>query len=477
MTAHVLLLSLLPLALPAMSELPMPVNVNLTTSSNFNHVLTWEPGPGTRAGVYYQVSVETERGTSSEAVAGCQFVQHPVCNLTEAFPDPTDSYIISIIARVGAQTSRPATVEFKPITHLGLPRLTVISCGRHLCVDLYPPVKRLQESYDNLNYQLQIQSNNGDKPKFYKEKRSLKREVLEHLAPGRQYCVSVRFSDPTEKKESNFSQPVCTFTNGIFSADPLISAIACLLVIAALVPVALLTYAGFICMKRQPLPLVLASIHHIEEVLVLVPHCTVLSSLFNKVPSAGEKSSMESLSDEDDEESATESSYESTGGYKLQEGTNLLSASSSSSSLSAPLSTKPKSPSSSSLNQQSDCSDPHHKVQKSTETRTSAELKHTLTEEKINVREEKKVGGSGTKQDVNLFTLTFGRQEEEELHFSLAEVGPQCTTTPFLPLQHQETKEVAAVKEKEVEEIDECSDYMKRPHTDVSHNFCSLKYS
>ncbi len=50
--------------IPAISELPQPVNVTLT-SSHFNHMLKWEPGPGTPTGVYYHVNITTETLVSS----------------------------------------------------------------------------------------------------------------------------------------------------------------------------------------------------------------------------------------------------------------------------------------------------------------------------------------------------------------------------------------------------------------------------
>lgn len=43
-------------------------------------------------------------------------------------------------------------------------------------------------------------------------------EVLEHLVSGRRYCVSIRFADTLDRIHSNFSQPVCAHTPGIFAA-------------------------------------------------------------------------------------------------------------------------------------------------------------------------------------------------------------------------------------------------------------------
>lgn len=51
-----------------------------------------------------------------------------------------------------------------------------------------------------------------------KRTKSLRRRVLEDLAPGRVYCVSVRFSDSLLSRESSYSQPQCASTSSINTA-------------------------------------------------------------------------------------------------------------------------------------------------------------------------------------------------------------------------------------------------------------------
>ncbi len=53
---------------------------------------------------------------------------------------------------------------------------------------------------------------------FFMDTKSLRRRILEDLASGRQYCVSVCFSDSLVLRESNYSQPVCAFTPGFSTA-------------------------------------------------------------------------------------------------------------------------------------------------------------------------------------------------------------------------------------------------------------------
>ncbi|XP_070831846.1 interferon alpha/beta receptor 2-like [Chaetodon trifascialis] len=484
MTALICLLAWLPQVLPDLNKLPQPVNVTLT-SSQFNHTLNWEPGPGTPAGVHYAIAMSTETWPSWLPVAGCERVQHPlVCDLTRAFSDLHQTYSTQITAQLEAQASQPVLYEgFQPIrdTHLDPPLLTVTACGTNLCVDFQPPVEHLRQIYESLQYTLRIQPNGGEGTQVM---HFLEREVLKDLGPGRQYCVSVCFSDPVLPRKSNYSQPVCAFTAGGHSAgtDPAIAAVLCVLVLLAVVTALLLVAAGYICLRRRPLPLVLTSIRHLEDVVVLAPHSTSLLSLLNvkpTPPSAGEKRSSQTSSDESDGEVGTEDAGGSSGGaYKLRVGLNLLSSSSSSSSLSAPLSPEPKPEPSS-----SEVFDPPPAVLNSAETRTQKDEPSpesgrrasgppadsdcpTAGAVKPNKEEVEAVGGEDN-QDVNLLTLTFGRheeemQEEEESHADMAEMH---ITTQTLDSQKVPTEAASCPdnEEEEEEEEEEDSGYIGRP--------------
>ncbi|XP_070770627.1 interferon lambda receptor 1-like [Enoplosus armatus] len=510
MTALIWMLTWLPQVLPAVSDLPQPVNVNLT-SNHFRHMLTWEPGPGTPTGVSYQVTVHTETGTSWQPVDGCEHVQRPlVCNLTEAFLDQKQLYLTRVTARMRARASPPVTLQtFQPIkdTDLDLPLLTVTPCGSDLCVDLQPPMEHLRESYDSLQYKLRVKSSvDGDQVFDIKH---LRKEVLKGLAHGRQYCVSVCFSEILLPRKSNYSQPICAFLPGIYTADPLISTVLCLLMVSGVVTVALLIGTGFICLIRRPLPPVLTSIRHIEEVLVVAPFTTSLSSLLNlepTAPSSGGKRNSQASSDESDGESVTESSGRSRGGgrggnYKLRVGTNLLSSSSSSSSSSS-LPPEPGRQPGFSSNRRSVFSDPQPEPQLepqlSAETPSRAGLSQAPSSDALSsdsraglVRhasdpcppKEDKEAVEGDSQGVNLLTLTFGRrEEEEESHVDVAEVEPSSAREGSIgaaPSQTWDTKAVAIEtvshsvsdeEEEEEEEEEDHSGYMGRPHADVFQN-------
>ncbi|XP_058476368.1 interferon alpha/beta receptor 2-like [Solea solea] len=477
MTALIWMLTWLPQVLTTMSELPQPVNLTLT-SSHFTHVLKWQPGPGTPSGVYFNVTINTEKGTSWTPVAGCKRVQYPlVCNLTDAFHDPSEVYFVRVVARKEAQTSKPVThPAFKPITdaQLDMPLLSVTSCGSDLCVDLNPPMEQLREVYGTLHYKLKIQRSGADGATFFKDIQSLRRQVLQELTPGREYCVSVRISLNLESKEFNYSQPVCAATPGNHSADRWLSAVFCVFLMFIVIIVVLLLIICFIILRRRPLPLVLSSILHSEETLVVLPWSVSLLSLLSvkpTLPSAGEKRS-NPCPDESETESETDDS-DGARDYKLQAETNLVSSSSSSSSLSAPFPSEPDPQLKISSNQSPDFS-----------LQSSGGVKQTMNSHThndsvtialiVSDKQEMEVDS----QDVNLLTLTFAIHEEEEAEPPLHLTDIEChsaeeefTPTPNQPSQTLDSKEVAVESVSlSADEEEEESGYMGRPCTYVLKN-------
>uniref|UniRef100_UPI0037E78084 interferon alpha/beta receptor 2-like isoform X2 n=1 Tax=Semicossyphus pulcher TaxID=241346 RepID=UPI0037E78084 len=457
--------------LPAMTELPPPINLTLT-SDHLIHLLRWQQGAATPTGTSYSVSVCPETGTSWLPVPGCQTVQDPlVCNLTEAFSDPHQAYFTQVTAQLEGQTSQSVIHQgFKPIkdTILNPPLLHVTPCGRNLCVDLQPPLPHLRHIYTHLKYTLKITSSE-DRVQFSEDSVSLGRRVLERLGPSRRYCVSVCLTDSLELRQSDYSRPVCAFTPSTFSADAVISALLCVLLMFFVFTVALLVYAGFICLKRRPLPSVLTSLHHIEEVLILAPPCnSSLSPLFNvkpTAPSSGDRGSHTCPSTEHSEEESDTESSGGEGDYKQRAAANLLSSSSSSSSVSAP-----SSPPSSSSHFPSDSFTSGAPC--SVETAPSANRTPPL--QTLTDTHSPPAGGGKEGRvslNVNLLTLTFGRHQEEE------EQEPESSSniTPFLPKQKVNVETVSCPddddddddddeeeEEAEEEEEEESSGYMGR---------------
>ncbi|CAG5865985.1 unnamed protein product [Menidia menidia] len=457
--------SCLPPARTALAELPMPINISLNPN-HYNYILKWDPGPDTPKGTYYNVSIETERVSP---IPVCERVQHPLmCNLTEAFSDPMETYTAAVTAVLGAQFSEPTLTEgFTPIKFMPPPLLTVTSCGTHLCVDLWPPQQRFLETYNNMHYQLKIKSNEKHGGEFFTEIWTLKRKVLQTLARGSEYCVSVRFLDQ-DIPEAPFSQSVCAFTPGLFPSDALTSTVLCIAVFLCVVVLALLFYTGFICLRKKPMPTVLTSIQHLEELLAAAHPASVLKT-WPTGPSKGDKSLKLSLSDDSDEEFATESTSESSKrGYKVCVGNGL----SSSSDFLAPLSPEPGLPSPDLLD--------GTRPQTSGETASGTPV-NGLPADSLNAEQrEKEMSEENAGWEVNLLTLTFGRPEEEQggeqeesLH-QTAELDDVTDAEEYHdppPPPHKAAAEAESCPVTEEEEEEEDSGYMERIPADVREKY------
>ncbi|XP_061579034.1 cytokine receptor family member b2 [Cololabis saira] len=454
---ELLLVTWLPLVQPAVSELPMPVNLTL----NFSHLgfmLRWAPGPGTPPGTSYRVSLDTRR--KHLPVESCMQVQQPlVCDLTGAL-DLTETYSTTVTAQLDTHFSKEAVIpEFRPISHLELPVLSVSPCDSDLCVHLHlrPGHQHFLDTYTNIQYQLQIRSNTRQ---FTKDIRSLNTVALPDLVPGTRYCISVRFNDDLVDKHSDFSQPVCAFTSGLFPTDAVISVGLCLVVMAALGVLAVLFSAGFICLRRKPLPSVLTSFRPSEESHLVASWTVSLPSLLKVwpiTPSKRRKNSSQSSSEESDEEGSTESAGGNTGGAYEHQTHSLTS----SSCLLVPSSTKPQTVAGLLL------SEPPQS-QTLTDVQSSAVPTNRPTAGSGGADNQEQMLQESSGNDVNLLTLTFGGQELPEAlehgqqgRHPLPDRGAlgEDSGTPVLPSR---TVTAGWGAEEEEEELDEDCGYMGR---------------
>uniref|UniRef100_A0A3P9H4S1 Fibronectin type-III domain-containing protein n=1 Tax=Oryzias latipes TaxID=8090 RepID=A0A3P9H4S1_ORYLA len=390
--------TLLAVCIAAVSEVPAPTNLTLT-SRNLQHLLTWRPGPGTPPGSVYRVTKRTDRDVEA-AVHGCERVQPPLtCNLTAALQKhPFDSYSIRVTALVGNQASPAAEfVKFKPVEHLDPPLVTVTPCGRNLCVELRPPHSSLSSVYNQSLFQLQIRDSSSLTERILKVRVSMEGEVLEHLSSGRQYCVSIRFAPTPDRNHSNFSQPVCAHTPSIFAAaEPLIAVLLCLLLTAVTVCMGLFLWTRTTCLLFSKLPSVLVSgttIRHLEEVLVQSLPESVSSLSNTGGPKALALSSSEDSEDEEEESITDSSGASSQEGYKGRGDSSSL-------------------PSSSGLRPPpTSCPDPPCQ-KKAQDPRSRTELSGSTAE--VGTDEQKLLGGEAGAQEVNLLTVTFSRELEEQ---------------------------------------------------------------
>lgn len=430
--------------LPEMIDLPPPMDLRLT-SYNFIHILIWQRGAGTPPGVTYSVRVVPETETSWRLVPGCEAVVDPlICDLTEAFPDPSLVYLTAVRAEL--QTHSPASVlRFKPIrdTTLDPPLLSMAPCDRHLCVQLRSPLEHLRHIYEHLTYRLSISRDSTFQ--FFKDSVSLRDVVLDDvvLAPGRRYCVSVCVSDSGELQQSNYSRPVCVDTPGTFNTDVFVSVLLCLLVLGAVLSVALLVVAGFICLKRRPFPSALTSLRHIDEVLIIATPCaSTFSPLYDvqtTAPPTGDKRSRSSSSSSSLSEGEVEGATQRGGSVYLSKGGENFSSSS--------VPTPSSSPCFSHLSPNPVTLLPHPP-----QAVDSGKTAPPTGEQTINTADcappKQSLEEEGGGLDVDLFTLTFGRQQEEGEE---EEEEEECSPIMAPPSQRETDKE-----EEEEEEEDLC---------------------
>uniref|UniRef100_A0A672HVW6 Interferon alpha/beta receptor 2-like n=1 Tax=Salarias fasciatus TaxID=181472 RepID=A0A672HVW6_SALFA len=435
----------LPLVLSAVGELPKPVNVTLV-SEGFSHLVKWEPGAGTPAQAYYQVSITTERWVSCDVVSGCERVQHQLlCNLTEAWSDPTQTYIILVRAALDQQASQPAYApRFKPLDHMDQPLLTVTHCRRDLCVDLQPPVERYRDVYDRLHYHLQIKSREWDEPPI--KTQGLRGQTLKNLLPGRLYCVSVSFWEILEETKSNFSKPVCEFSAISTPEGFWILASLVLLMVFVGIVASLLIFTGFICLRDTTLPSVLASIRHTEERLAAA--CSPsLASLWSVKPCDADKASRSSSSDLSDQEGGTEDVAQSAGSaYELKAGTASLRSSSSSSSCQP---------------------EPKHG---DFSVRVPEPVVSAPRSQRGADEEEDEEGEEGDGQEVNLLSLRLGRFEEMEDRENLLSAEDE-SPAPLSPAWFPEDGASEPASGCSEEEPDDDSGYTRRPRINVQRKF------
>ncbi|XP_054643445.1 cytokine receptor family member b2 isoform X2 [Dunckerocampus dactyliophorus] len=347
-------------------------------------------------------------------------------------------------------------VCFCDVAYLDLPLMAVTPCGQNLCVDLHPQMQHLRDFYESLCYQLRIKSSGAERAQ---ETTSLKRVILKNLAPGRGYCISVRFFDSVVPRVSNYSQPQCAFTSSIYTSESLFVVVLCIVVIAGLIIVILLVNTGFLCLRRRPMPPALTSIPHTEEVLVFVPHKASLSPLFIQAP--------------------LHSPDEEMDGYKTHQFSNLLCA-----SLPLPASFSEPLPSSSSnlysMSFREEFYCPKPQVWIWNDASSNAASKHLTAsrpsisdcllksdhglladEERLEPMEEENGGiGEMDNQSVNLNTLILGRLAEEEEEKSLSEQsGVDC----FAQQEHENLPVTPSEDSFETIDEDEHFVYMTRP--------------
>ncbi|XP_027008315.2 uncharacterized protein LOC113646308 isoform X2 [Tachysurus fulvidraco] len=255
-------------------DVPAPENITMD-SKNFVHLLKWEAGPGSPAGLHYSV-IFRSYGNGWMTVDSCVEVRSPLlCNLTDVLSDPNLTYYINVTAFLGKETSAPQTCRpFRPFadTEPEPPSIRMSPCNDSLCVYLQSPSQRLEEVYRKFHYTFSVTNEKGVElfPVSIQGFDPLELKVV----PGWQYCVSIVKIDgrkPTHKTPVCSSKPAA-----VNNMDVEISVGVTVLVLGSVVIVGLVTYRRHL--KTDP-PLVLSSFNTPYKVQLFSPSVESLTSI------------------------------------------------------------------------------------------------------------------------------------------------------------------------------------------------------
>ncbi|KAK6487034.1 hypothetical protein HHUSO_G10760 [Huso huso] len=299
----------------ASCEFPAPVNVTLR-SHNFQHILRWEPGPGTPERVQYRVRYNSITWFLMKSCLNVTNTRE--CDLTVVFDDVNEHYAAQVQAFNETQHSDWTSMSstFKPFsdTILGPPEVSVSGCGNCLSLQIKPPTGKgkmtLLQLYYQFDYRIEMQ-NMKDGYKISEKLEKCKGTVNHNkeLEPGTEYCVTVWMYRIGMNMNSKPSEPQCAFTSPqpVSKVPGVLVSLFIFFLLMALV-VSSLIYSGYLCSVKANLPQVLASctVHSANLKRVFVPEsCTVVEhvSLSHKHCSIKKRSGRKLLDSSESEHS------------------------------------------------------------------------------------------------------------------------------------------------------------------------------
>ncbi|XP_068581277.1 interferon alpha/beta receptor 2-like isoform X2 [Cebidichthys violaceus] len=257
-----LVLYLTLLLYPVLSFIPAPVNLKVI-SNNFQHVLHWDPGPGTPAGTQYRViwrlSGRVKERLSNSMTTSLNLTLPP---LKEAFLTVQASYNQTL-------SERSSKISFTPFsqTTIGPPKVTLAGCGYCIHLNISLPevdrslrIKDIKAIYHDVQFEIFWSKHKGAMQSAITRNNSY---TVNNLQIGTEYCVQVYIRINTNRNNVP-SALNCTLTSVVEpSRDPVfVGAVAALLIgIGALMSLMFcLYYTGFLCKMKETLPGVLEAL-------------------------------------------------------------------------------------------------------------------------------------------------------------------------------------------------------------------------
>ncbi|XP_068428701.1 cytokine receptor family member b1 [Clinocottus analis] len=255
-----------------LSSLPAPVNAHVN-SVNFHHVLRWNPGLGTPAGVQYKINCRVGKNMKRSSYSN-------TTSLKLSFRDQQKEYILTVQASYN-QTLSPESnkVIFSPFvnTIIGPPKVSLAGCGSCIQINMSLPeadrssgIKDIKKFYPGSHFRVNWRI--GHTGAVMSALTPNKTYTVKNLQVGTEYCVLVHTKINTNRN-TKASAWNCIFTSIVEPPkDPVfLGVVAALLILIGVLmsSMFLLYYTGFIC-KLKTLPRVL-------DVRNVLSHCSTLT--------------------------------------------------------------------------------------------------------------------------------------------------------------------------------------------------------
>ncbi|CAK6968410.1 interferon lambda receptor 1-like [Scomber scombrus] len=504
MNCFLLTLPLMFLIDSVFGSLPAPVNVSMS-STDFNHFLRWDPGPGTPPGTLYRIFQRVSSTTEN--------ISQTTDTSLRLQLDNYKSYKLTVQAYYNQTLHSPESskVKFIPYkqTKISPPKLSLAGCGD--CINVNISLNEMVQIIHRPQFKVQWWKRNEPKmPEQNQAPKSNPSFTLRNLEKGVEYCVQV---EPQSMANTNYRKSAvsCTFTSIV---EPqrvyvILGAVAGTVVFAigALTSLILcLQYTGFLCKLKATLPRALTAVRNSTllsgKILTLdqtIPDLISVSSESRNptvpLPVPKSTSTGEEIEEEEDDEEEEDGDGEKNpymdrdGGLSSGENSHQDSRDvSANSALASPLRLK-----------EADVEfnpyegkDRGEKVSVVSETRQTGVQGHgSGQKEEEEEEEEMKEEACHNSSNINLFSVTLaalavGEEEEEDL-LELSDLKPLLLTDSHT---HDESRDrtTAAFKgvnesgyegraarssfgclkdsdgetQEEEEEEDECSGYMGR---------------
>nr|XP_023673003.1 interleukin-10 receptor subunit beta-like isoform X1 [Paramormyrops kingsleyae] len=268
MKANLITICVLQLYLQALNSLPAPVNLSIH-SVNFEHLLRWEPGPGTPLDATYRISFNSNKGYLPPT-------SNTEMNLTDYLEDVYLQYEIMVQALHNGMVSPWSSKTFTPWTDtvLGPPELSVVGCGNCLQLAIKFPRRKekslTEKIYNALEFTIFL---NKSEQQTILDRTSQWNYTLGDLQPGAEYCVQVHPS--LGYKQYSPSGWTCAFTSPVAQSrvPGLLVLFVIVLFLGGLVILGLI-YTGHLCNPKTRHPRVLTSLpkaYFMEDSIVLFP--------------------------------------------------------------------------------------------------------------------------------------------------------------------------------------------------------------